>query len=77
MPSPSWSTSSSCSFDKHRMPVIFRIRARSSTTSGPENRRIEVTVTSAVELDPALVERIGSEIEQQTGQTVDLKSRSR
>jgi F-type H+-transporting ATPase subunit delta len=32
-------------------------------------------VTSAVELDPDVVERIGKEIEQQTGNTVDLQSR--
>ncbi len=31
-------------------------------------------MTSAVELDPELVQRIGSEIEKQTGQTVELQS---
>ncbi len=40
-----------------------------------ENRRIDVTVTSAVELDPAVVSRIGEEIERQTDQEVDLASR--
>ena len=33
-----------------------------------------MTVTSAVELDPEVVERIGEEIEQQTGQKVELPS---
>ena len=32
-------------------------------------------MTSAVELDPELVQRIGTEIEKQTGQTVELSSR--
>jgi ATP synthase F1 delta subunit len=61
--------------EKHRMPVIFRIRDRFDDLWAQENRRLEVTVTSAVELDPELVQRIGSEIESQTGQTVELESR--
>jgi F-type H+-transporting ATPase subunit delta len=32
-------------------------------------------VTSAVELDPEIAKRIGSEIEEQTGNTVELQSR--
>jgi len=60
--------------EKHRVPAIFRIRAKFDQLWAKENRRLEVTVTSAVELDPELVQRIGSEIESQTGQTVDLQS---
>ena len=60
--------------EKHRLPVIFRIRDRFDHLWDEENKRLEVTVTSAVELDPELVERIGSEIEKQTGQTVELRS---
>jgi F-type H+-transporting ATPase subunit delta len=60
--------------EKHRMPVIFRIRDRFDDLWAVENKRLEVTVTSAVELDPELVQRIGSEIESQTGQKVDLSS---
>ncbi len=60
--------------EKHRMPAIFRIRARFDDLWATENKRLEVTVTSAVDLDPELVQRIGSEIESQTGQTVDLQS---
>ena len=56
------------------MPVIFRIRDRFDDLWDEENKRLEVTVTSAVELDPELVQRIGSEIEKQTGQTVELQS---
>jgi F-type H+-transporting ATPase subunit delta len=61
--------------EKHRMPVIFRIRRQYETLWARENKRLGVTVTSAVELDPDVVERIGKEIEQQTGNTVDLQSR--
>ena len=60
--------------EKHRLPVIFRIRDRFDDLWDVENKRLEVTVTSAVELDPELVERIGKEIEKQTGQTVELRS---
>jgi F-type H+-transporting ATPase subunit delta len=61
--------------EKHRMPVIFRIRRSFEQMWDKENKRLEVTVTSAVELDPEISERIGAEIEQQTGQTVELQSR--
>jgi F-type H+-transporting ATPase subunit delta len=61
--------------EKHRLPAIFRIRRRFDELWAQENKRLEVTVTSAVELDPELVQRIGSEIESQTGQSVDLQSK--
>ena len=61
--------------DKHRMPEIFRIRREFDQLWKRENRRIDVTVTSAVELDPAVVARIGQEVERQTGEEVDLSSR--
>jgi ATP synthase F1 delta subunit len=61
--------------EKHRLAAIFRIRRRFDDLWAQENRRLEVTVTSAVELDPELVQRIGSEIESQTGQSVDLQSK--
>ncbi|HEX3734550.1 MAG TPA: ATP synthase F1 subunit delta [Solirubrobacterales bacterium] len=61
--------------EKQRMTEIFRIRREFEELWKKENRRIDVTVTSAVELDPAVVGRIGEEIERQTGQEVDLASR--
>jgi F-type H+-transporting ATPase subunit delta len=61
--------------EKQRMPEIFRIRRSFEELWKQENRRIDVTVTSAVELDPAVVSRIGEEIGRQTGQEVDLASR--
>jgi F-type H+-transporting ATPase subunit delta len=61
--------------EKHRMPEIFRIRRELDELWKRENRRIDVTVTSAVELDPAVVARIGQEVERQTGEEVDLASK--
>jgi len=61
--------------EKHRMSEIFRIRRQFEESWKRENRLIDVTVTSAVELDPAVVGRIGEEIERQTGQKVELASR--
>jgi F-type H+-transporting ATPase subunit delta len=61
--------------EKHRMPVIFRMRRQFDSLWDKENKRLGVTVTSAVELDPEVAERIGSEIEEQTGNAVELESR--
>ncbi len=61
--------------EKHRMPALFRIRTRFDELWDKENERLEVTVTSAVELDPSVVESIGSEIEKKTGKTIELTSR--
>jgi F-type H+-transporting ATPase subunit delta len=61
--------------EKQRMPEIFRVRRQFEELWKHENRRIDVTVTSAVELDPAVVSRIGEEIGRQTGQEVELASR--
>jgi ATP synthase F1 delta subunit len=61
--------------EKHRMPAAFRIRREFEEMWKRENRRIDVTVTSAVELDPEVVGKIGEEIERQTGRKVELASR--
>jgi F-type H+-transporting ATPase subunit delta len=61
--------------EKGRMPEIFRIRRQFEELWKNENRRIDVTVTSAVELDPTVVDKIGDEVQRQTGQEVDLASR--
>jgi F-type H+-transporting ATPase subunit delta len=58
--------------DKHRMTEVFRIRRELDELWKQENRRIDVTVTSAVELDSAVVDKIGQEVERQTGEKVDL-----
>ena len=61
--------------EKGRMPVIYRIRRQYDALWNKENKRLGVTVTSAVELDPEIAEGIGKEIEEQTGNTVDLQRR--
>ena len=60
--------------EKHRMPVLFRIRRQFDALWAKENKRLGVVVTSAVELDPEIAKRIGSEIEEQTGNEVELQS---
>jgi ATP synthase F1 delta subunit len=61
--------------EKQRMTEVFRIRRHFEQLWKQENKRLDVTVTSAVELDRSVVEKIGEEIERQTGQRVELASR--
>jgi len=61
--------------EKGRTNELFRIRREFEALWKRENKRIDVTVTSAVELDPAVVAKVGEEIERQTGQQVELASR--
>ena len=61
--------------ERHRMPVIFRIRARYEELWDEENQLLPVQVTSAIELDEAIVKNIGERIGEQTGRKVELSSR--
>jgi ATP synthase F1 delta subunit len=61
--------------EKGRMPEVFRIRREFDELWKRENKRIDVTVTSAVELDEAVVKKIGTEVERQTGEQVELSSK--
>jgi ATP synthase F1 delta subunit len=60
--------------EKHRMPVIFRIRRRFDEMWAKEKRQLEVRLTSAVELPSDVVDEVGKQIERQTGQTIELES---
>jgi F-type H+-transporting ATPase subunit delta len=60
--------------EKHRMPVMFRIRKQFDHLVSEENKELEVTVTSAIPLDEGIADKIGAEIEKQTGRTVELSS---
>jgi F-type H+-transporting ATPase subunit delta len=60
--------------EKHRMPAIFRIRRRFEELVAEELKQLEVSVTSAVDLDERVVEEVGKEIEKQTGRKVELSS---
>jgi F-type H+-transporting ATPase subunit delta len=58
--------------ENHRVPVIHRVRREYDALWEQENRRLPVTVTSAVALDEATVKSIGDAIGQQTGQQIEL-----
>ena len=60
--------------ERHRMPAIFRIRARFESLWDEENRLLPVEVTSAVNLDEGIVRNIGDRIREQTGRNVELSS---
>jgi ATP synthase F1 delta subunit len=58
--------------EKHRMPVIFRIRDAYEQMWEDENRLLPVEITSAIELDPDTLERLSREISERTGRKVKL-----
>jgi F-type H+-transporting ATPase subunit delta len=60
--------------ENHRMPVIFRARREYDRLWREANHLLAVQITSAVELDPSVAERVGDEIGRQTGRTVELTS---
>jgi F-type H+-transporting ATPase subunit delta len=60
--------------EKHRMPAITRIRRRFDEMWAKEKRRLEVRLTSAVELPSGVVKELGGQIEKQTGQTIELET---
>jgi ATP synthase F1 delta subunit len=60
--------------EKHRMPVVFLIRKRFDELWAEENKRLEVTLTSAIELDQSVVDQVGKEVERQTDRTIDMQA---
>jgi F-type H+-transporting ATPase subunit delta len=60
--------------EKHRMPIVFRARRDFDRLWEEANRLLPVQITSAIELDSSVAERIGEEIGRQTGRTVQLTS---
>ena len=58
--------------ENHRLPVVPRIRREYERLWRDANDLLPVTVTSAVELDDAVVARISEEIGRQTGRKVEL-----
>ena len=61
--------------EKHRMPVLFRIRSNYDRLWEDANQLLPVQVTSAVELDNDIVKQIGDRISEQTDRKVDLTTR--
>ena len=60
--------------EKHRMPVVFRIRANYDALWEDENKLLPVHITSAVELDKQIVSQLGDRIAEQTDRKVDISS---
>jgi ATP synthase F1 delta subunit len=58
--------------ENHRLPLISRVRREYERMWRDANDLLPVTVTSAVELEDAVVARIGEEIGRQTGRKVEL-----
>jgi F-type H+-transporting ATPase subunit delta len=61
--------------EKHRMPVIFRIRQEYARLWDEENRTLPVEITSAIELDQATTESLGKTIGERAGRKVTLAAR--
>jgi ATP synthase F1 delta subunit len=61
--------------ERHRMPVIFRMRTRFEQLWDEEKKLLPVEITSSVQLDKAIVQSIGERIGEQTGQKVELSSK--
>ncbi len=61
--------------EKHRMPVLFRIRLEYQRLWDEENKMLPVEITSAIELDPATTENLGNKIGERTGRKVTLAAR--
>jgi F-type H+-transporting ATPase subunit delta len=60
--------------ERHRTPVIFRIRARFEQLWEEEHKLLPVDVTSAVALDEETVNSIGESIGKRLGRTIELSS---
>lgn len=58
--------------EKHRAPVIFRIRREYDALWENENKLLPVEITSAIELDDALIQQLSARIGEQTGRKVSL-----
>jgi F-type H+-transporting ATPase subunit delta len=61
--------------ERHRMPVIFRIRDRFDELWEEERKLLPVEITSAVKLDEKTVQQIGESIGKQVDRQVELSSR--
>jgi F-type H+-transporting ATPase subunit delta len=60
--------------EKHRMPVLFRIRHSYQRLWDEENKVLPVEITSAIELDSATTESLGTRIGERAGRKVTLAS---
>ena len=61
--------------ERHRMPVLFRIRRDFDRMWAEEHKLLSVTITSAVELDEDIQKDIRKKIEDETGRTVEFDAK--
>jgi F-type H+-transporting ATPase subunit delta len=61
--------------EKHRMPVIFRIRDTFERMWEEEHRILPVEITSAIELDPGTTESLARQIGERAERKVKLATR--
>jgi F-type H+-transporting ATPase subunit delta len=60
--------------EKHRMPAVFRIRDRFDELWAEANKRLEVKLTSAIELDKKVVDQVSKEVERQTDREIEVET---
>jgi len=60
--------------EKHRMPVIFRIRRVFDTLWEQDHKILPVHISTAIELDEKVLSKLGDSIAESTGQKVELTS---
>jgi ATP synthase F1 delta subunit len=58
--------------EKHRMPVIFRIRRHYDTLWERDHHVLPVRIATAVALDEGVARKLGEQIEKSTGQKIEL-----
>ena len=61
--------------EKHRMPVIHRIRRDFDVLWREERKLLPVHLTSAVELDDEVIRSLGDRISEKTGRKIELTSK--
>jgi F-type H+-transporting ATPase subunit delta len=60
--------------ERHRLPATFRIRRTFDELWREEHKMLPVELTSAIELDDALIKSIGDRIQDQTGRRIEMTS---
>jgi ATP synthase F1 delta subunit len=60
--------------ERHRMPVIFRIRTEFETLWDEARKLLPVQITSAVELDPSIVKELADRIGEQADRQVEVST---
>jgi F-type H+-transporting ATPase subunit delta len=58
--------------EKHRMPVIFRIRRYYDTLWEQAHQILPVQIATAIALDEGVAKQLGEQIEKTTGQRIEL-----